>query len=75
MAHHDLGRIVSRRNLDEEDEFQIESTKYRCDGLLTKRLFALNRDVDSYNEKKLSELAGPPMEYVCSDSGGRVGWV
>ena len=42
--------------------------------MLMKRLFALNRDVDSYNEKKLSELTGPAMEYVCSDSGGSVGW-
>ena len=41
--------------------------------MLMKRLFALNRDVDSYNEKKLSELTGPAMEYGCSDSGGRGG--
>ena len=43
--------------------------------MLMKRLFALNRDVDSYNEKKLSELTGQSMEFVCSDSGCSVGWM
>ena len=43
--------------------------------MLMRRLFALSLDVDSYNEKKLSELTGPAMEYVCSDSGGSVGWM
>lgn len=76
MASHDLERVVARRNLDEEDEeLRVESTKYAREWLLMKRLFALNRDVDSYNEKKLSELTGPAMEYVCSDSGGSVGRV
>ena len=74
MASHNLERVVARRNLEEEDEeLRVESSKFALERLLTLRLFALNRDVDSYNEKKLSELTGPAMKYVCSDSGGSVG--
>ena len=71
MAAHNLEQVIARQNRDEEsdEEFHVESTKWDSVVDLTRRLFALNNDVNRYNQQKLDALDSPAVDYACIDNG------
>lgn len=74
MASHNLEQVIARQNIEEEcdDEFHVESTKLDSAVDLTSRLFALNNDVNQYNQQKLDALGSPAVNYTCIDNGRNV---